>query len=72
MKKLFACAALSLMLVFGAATVSAAPSPTTTPVPGHEDPSPKTADTNIIYIEGLGAVLLAAAAFAGVRAKKYA
>ena len=71
MKKLLACVILTATLFSGAVTVSAVPSPTGTPTHHEEEPSPKTSDFNIHFIEVLGAILAGSAAFTWFQMKKY-
>ena len=75
MKKTFAAIVLGMMLL-GAGTAFADPDPYYSPK-GHpvEEPekpvSPKTSDFNIIYVEGLGLVLLGTAAAAGLYSRRH-
>ena len=75
MKKFFAAAAIALMLT-GSMTAYAgnpSPEPETTTEPGTPTKdSPKTADFNIVFVEGLGIVLLGAAGTAYVLSRKRA
>lgn len=71
MKKTLAAIALGMMLL-GAGTAYANPSPTgnKTNVPA-KDVSPKTADFNIIFVEGAGVILASVAAAAALRSRRY-
>lgn len=73
MRKTFAAIALGMMLLgAGAAYADQNPSPTANKknVPAKEV-SPKTADFNIIYVEGAGVILAGVAAAAALRSRRY-
>lgn len=75
MKKFFAAAAIALMLTGSMTAYAGNPSPepeTNTETGKPEEPSPKTADFNIVFVEGLGIVLLGAAGTAYVLSRKRA
>lgn len=64
MKKTFAAVTVALMLAGSTMAFAANPSPEATEVtepPKGDNVSPKTADFNIVFVEGLGVVLLGAA-----------
>ena len=70
MKKMFAAVLLGMVLL-GAGSAFAAVSPVAEPVQTPtKEISPKTADFPILYVEGAGIILTAAAAFAAVRSRK--
>ena len=73
MRKTFAAIALGMMLLgAGTAFADTNPSPHGNPVEEPEKPvSPKTSDFNIIYVEGLGLVLLGTAAAAGLYSRRH-
>ncbi len=75
MKKLFAAAALAVMLISGTA-FAADPvySPIATEVPPTppKEQSPKTGDFNVLIVEILGAALAVTAVVSGTRARRHA